>query len=414
MENKPENKAKVKLEKYMAKWKVENGKEHSKEDWEKGIIVIYEELKEKAENKTITKEEYKKYKKYAKIKANFPKIDNLWKYLEELIQFRNLIGTEIESRNQFRQQEARLAVIDRNMQNIKLRIKETQEEIKNAEGKTKTLLMENLEKYKSSLSKNQDEYSKVFLANRAQKESKTELSNMPTEQLEELAKKTDIQNSKTRMYISKLKEGMDINDITAIVDKTEFSHLKANKSNAEKMRELKESQRYNKERGTRKSVKEHIAQTVQGYIKEEEKEANNKEESLAKISEFDKKHPKFARIKNWFKDKYYTIKDKIDSLIYEKEEEEVKDEEQEPVKETPREKFLDQLTVADYDIAKIAEMGTQEYVKQKNRPNIINKKDAAKNLKENREALYGKSLKKSSIDDQLDKIANRDEGEERQ
>ena len=408
MANRLENSAKVKLDAYKAKWK----EEKDKEQWKKGIIERYEELKKKEENKTITKDEHKEYKRYEKIKSNIPKVENLWGYLEDLKEFRNQLDEEMQFRNEIKRQEERLATLDREMENIKFRIKETQEEIKYAEGKTRTVLMEDLDKYKLSLSKNQDEYSKTFIANREQKEIKTELSDMPTEQIQDLIRKTDIQNSKTNMYIEKLKQGMDINDITPMVDKADFSHLKADKANSEKMRELKDAQRNNGEKVTPKSIKDHIAQTVQGYMKDEEKrkEYEENETALANVSEFDKKHPRLARIKNWFKEKFHSIKNRMDSAIYEEEQEdgELEAEEKGLEEETPRAKFIEKLTVADYDIAKVAETGSKEYQKEDRKPKV-DKKEFAKKLMENRKALYGESLKESSIDSKLDEIANEDE-----
>ena len=116
------------------------------------------------------------------------------------------------------------------------------------------------------------------------------------------------------------------------------------------------------------------------------------------------------KIKNWFKEKFHSIKNRMDSAIYEEEQEdgELEAEEKGLEEETPRAKFIEKLTVADYDIAKVAETGSKEYQKEDRKPKV-DKKEFAKKLMENRKALYGESLKESSIDSKLDEIANEDE-----
>lgn len=68
-----------------------------------------------------------------------------------------------------------------------------------------------------------------------------------------------------------------------------------------------------KNKDSEADLTEEIEQGVQRAIEQEDrKDTEGKEENKpAKVSEFDQKHPRLAKVKNWFKNKWTTIKDKI-------------------------------------------------------------------------------------------------------
>ena len=142
------------------------------------------------------------------------------------------------------------------------------------------------------------------------------------------------------------------------------------------------------------------------------------------VSDFDKKHPTLARFKNWFKDKFSKISDKVSRKTHESKVEEPEEEQEQessssakPVEnreETKQDKgsqfreSLKQQTIADYDISKIAELGQKAYEEE-----LANneKKLAAKRLADNRRKLYGDSAKNmnTSISDKLNDLSKSDD-----
>ena len=57
-----------------------------------------DELKDKANNKTATKEEYKEYEKLSKSKNNLGKVENVLEYREKLKEELNELKQEVETR----------------------------------------------------------------------------------------------------------------------------------------------------------------------------------------------------------------------------------------------------------------------------------------------------------------------------
>ena len=76
-------------------WKIEYEKYKSAD-----IQVKLEELKNKLNAKTITREEYDEYQKMLKIIDNLPKVDNVIEYMEKLDQDLGVIKEEIKAREE--------------------------------------------------------------------------------------------------------------------------------------------------------------------------------------------------------------------------------------------------------------------------------------------------------------------------
>ena len=81
-------------------WKIEYEKYKSAD-----IQVKLEELKNKLNAKTITREEYDEYQKMLKIIDNLPKVDNVIEYMEKLDQDLSVLKEEIRAREEQRQIE---------------------------------------------------------------------------------------------------------------------------------------------------------------------------------------------------------------------------------------------------------------------------------------------------------------------
>jgi hypothetical protein len=233
---------------------------------------------------------------------------------------------------------------------------------------------------------------------------------MTKEQLQELSEKTNIQISKTYLYIANLKQGRNIDEIKTIEENTDWKKLMADKRNSEKLRNLRADQKEEREgQDNNPTVQTQIANNVQGILENNEDKEEDKEEYLSPVSEFDQKHPRLARIKNWFKDNFNKIKNRFAKDDYEEEYEEEYDEEPDEENtdgKNKRSKFLKSMTVADYDISKVAEKGMEEYLRTNKEEN---KSEVAKRILKNRQELYGKSANKTAIDDKLEKLTKDDE-----
>lgn len=81
-------------------WEIEYEKYKSTD-----MQVKLEELKNKLDTKTITREEYDEYQKMLKIIGNLPKVDNVIEYMEKLDQDLSVLKEEIRAREEQRQIE---------------------------------------------------------------------------------------------------------------------------------------------------------------------------------------------------------------------------------------------------------------------------------------------------------------------
>ena len=406
------------------------------------VTKRYEELDEKFKARKMNAKEMKEYENLKKVIANLPKMDNVFKFQENLITYQKALVEELSIRKSTSERtekiESYMDFLEDQLKDLKDKILDTNSKLKdpNISEEDKEKLEGALESYKKKLGNNQLEYSKVYSEqNKQEKTSKTlneKFKDLSKEDLCTELEKSSIAISKCTLYLNKLLKGESIEDIKVQENATDWKKFIADRRQSEKLHNLKKAQK------APLSLQAQIGDFVNSVMPEQQPEVSvepreeTSENLPVEVSDFDKKHPTLARFKNWFKDKFSKISDKVSRKTHESKVEEPEEEQEQesgssanPVEnreehkeETKQDKgsqfreSLKQQTIADYDISKIAELGQKAYEEElANNKSNTEKKLAAKRLADNRRKLYGDSAKNmnTSISDKLNDLSKSDD-----
>ena len=377
--------------------------ENKKEKWEikyesymnGGLEKEEIKLKERYENKEIDIKEYRKeQKRLEKIKTNLPKVANLVGLKNELDDLKNEIEKELLNRYNNEQSEKQREQLDKKIEESDKENKELLMKIDAAKSKLKDEKLsdddrKNIEiqlgKDESKLTKNNEQFLELNEKRKNQKSisDKSELADMSSKDLKRNYQKICMKISRNNFYANRLIKGYDIETIKTSEQKADWNNrtydldvkkLIAKGKDAQKLKSLKET------------------------AKEENEKNTTKGKAMVEVSEFDKKHPRLAKIKNFFaniknkimkKEKYEELKlydtpDNQEPSLNEKSEgvedkPKIKEEKENQIHENKRESFMKRLKNMDeYEIADIAEKGL-EGIKQERLS------EAKKKLQENKE-----------------------------
>lgn len=373
---------------------------HKEKKWEKQyneynttLDTRLSELENKVNNKSIKREEYTEYQNLLKIKSNMPQLKNLSEYILKVEEIKEKIEDELVNRSKSKDMnKSELDKLDLEDQKINAKIMSIQKQLKDSKlsEAEKTSLEEELKIEIENKRKNNNKYSAIYNQNKEVREE-TEFTKMSSKELREAHKKLCMKISKSHYFGKKLIEGQKLQDINLQynkeIDESKFTHnLNINKiienrkkfsakgKQAQKLEELKDASKENIELKLEKNDKD-IEKTsrklnlenVKKEIKEEvDKEGKKEGEALVPVSEFDQKHPRIAKIKNFFKG----IKDKVTEKLSKEEpkaekeskaEKEPKSEEKQK-EETQYDKFRKSMSykeIEKYDVSDIAEKGLE-------------------------------------------------------
>lgn len=366
--------------------------EYKKEKWEiqyekyqnGGLDKAFEELETKKSNKEIDIKEYvKQEKQLNKIKDNLPMVGHLVENRAELLDLKNEIENEILLRRdeKIRDQESKLAKtemkkLDVEMENLLKNIDATKEKLKDKtlSESDREALKEQLSKDESGLKQNKEKYSELNRkrSENSKDERTSDISKMDKDDLKTNYRAICMKLSRNNFFGKRLIKGYNIENIkeedkninwTSRKYDIDVKKLVANRENAKKLQELKETSKSEiVNENDDKQIQEQIGKNVRKIMDEQE------EKSLVKADEFAQKHPRLAKIRDFFtnmKNKIFTKDDGGD--IEEKEEkeekktEENKTEKKEENKRVDKHKsFVNRLKdMNEYDIVDIAEKGYQ-------------------------------------------------------
>lgn len=271
----------------MRKWeeryeKLKNGEFDSKID----------ELKSKISENKATREEYKEYEKLVKCKDNVGKVTNIIEFKERTQEYLNELKKEIQTRENAKKASQESIKIEVELIQIEKDLEDINNKLKNKgltpEEKSK------LEDRKATVLANRDNNNKKYMDNQAVlKEglNKNEkFKNYDDNQLEELKLKTSSRISKCNMVANSLVNGLSWDSIDLKLDN--WGKL-TNKGEKLSRREKDQDKTNEKEQPESK-----VEETVAINDKTENKELRTK---LGKQAEFAEKHPRLAKIGNWFK-----------------------------------------------------------------------------------------------------------------
>ncbi len=380
---------------------------HKEKKWEKQykeyettIDTKLSDLENKIKDKSIKREEYIEYQKLLKIKNNMPQLKNLSEYILKVEEIREKIEDELVNRNNPKDiDKSELDKLDLEDEKINAKIMSIQKQLKDSKlsETQKTVLKEELRQEIENKRENNNKYSAIYNKDKEAKEE-TEFTKMSSKELRDAHKKLCMKISKSHYFGKKLLEGQKLQDVNLRydkeVDESKFTHnLNINKiienrkkfsakgKQAQKLEELKDVSKEdielkveknendkNSEKTSRKLNLENVKKEIN--VEEVDKEDKKEEESLVPVSEFDQKHPRIAKIKNFFKG----IKDKVTAKLNKEEpkaeekpetEEKSKLEEKHEVEEkqkedTPYDKFRKSISykeIEKYDVSAMAEKG---------------------------------------------------------
>ena len=371
------------------------------------------ELQEKFDNKSITREELKEFEKAKKIKENMPKVENIVEYRKKLEGQLKELKAEQDRRKSLVDLEKEAKKLDGELSRLNVDKAVAERELKTPDlsDDKKAEIEARLAGIKEKMNKNQEAFSKNQLTIAATSKAGGKLAELPDEELQ--AKRTNISTkiSKCHMICGKLVEGYSWDSIDMKLEQWNDRKLTSKKETAEKMRQsAKEDKKEKAERPDPEAKKEEkaplkregtgkerpIATPVPEAKKDEkaEQKEDKEEKSLVEVSEFDKKYPRLAKIKNFFKRMGQSIKntftdkkEDLEQLDKETESEEKK----EPVSKTidPEVKAKEEADDFRAYIKSVAEKGMREADKER--------------LEAKREALKQKMAEQGPKEDKSDK-----------
>lgn len=343
---------------------------YKKEKWEiqfeeyqnGGLDKNLEEVKAKYNNKEIDAKQYiKEQKRIEKIKNNLSKVENLVKFRYELNDLKSMLEDELINRYDQAKSIVNSKEIDKKNEELLTRIDEIKAKLKN-KNLTKNEI-ENLQKGLKENEKKLDANNKEFLELNARrnnnKQSSIEQANgqqfsmLKSDDLKKEYSKVCMKLSRNNFFAKRLLKGYDIESIK-IEDKNidwEAKKYTINAKQIEKIKKLKEAAKEN-EKSIDKSEKtpEKITEETEKKIGEDVKEIMKDKESteLIEVSEFERKHPRLAKIAKFFSN----IKNKISNK---------KENNLQKEKEVPKNKhndFIKRLKdMNQYEISDVAEKG---------------------------------------------------------
>lgn len=382
-----------------------------------GLDKKLEELKTKHDNKEIDIKTYmKEQKRIDKIKANLPKIEHLVELREELKDLRDEIENEILLRTVEDKKNMEMGEIEAEKDELMLKVQETEEKLKQPglDDKDKKFYEVELTNYKHKLRNNNDRY--IELSGKF-KPRTSRISKMSEQDLKQNYRKICMKLSRNNFFAKRLIKGYNIESIKEEDKNIDWSSGKYNidmkkliakAKEAQKMKALKEA--------NKKPDKALEAQSEQDSGKathESGDKTDTKKGEMVVVSEFEQKHPRLAKIKNFF----VNIKNKITNNKEEKEEEpkeeeqksdevgktEEKEKKEEKVPANKHKDFVRRLKDLDgYDISEVAEKGMvgvrDDRMSEARKRLLQNKQESAKASKAAYEEGFDRYYKKYNID----------------
>lgn len=269
--------------KSMNKWeekynKLKNGEFDSRID----------ELKEKHDNKSITKEEYKEYQKLLKSKESLSKVDNVLEYKEELKEELKKLELEKGSRENAIEASKETEKLEEELKKITEEIIKTENELKNSNLEEHE--REALSAKRDELYARRDDNNARYVQNQKVLEKslnrKGEFKNLSEEEIKNKENLLKSRISKCNMVAKNLLNGASWDTINLKLDSWNKLINKGEKLSK-------------KEETVNRTENNEMEDIFSSQEKEEEfKKLKAKEEKAAKFAE---KHPRLAKIGNWFR-----------------------------------------------------------------------------------------------------------------
>lgn len=260
-----------------------------------------DELKDKANNKTATKEEYKEYEKLSKSKNNLGKVENVLEYREKLKEELNELKQEVETRKDAVLANQESKKLEEELVKITEEIIKTEKELKDPEIKEdrKNELLAKREELYGKRDENNSRYAKAQKALEGEFSREGELKNLSKKEIEDKALLLKTRMSKCNMVAKNLLNGASWDTINLKLDNWDKDKRFTRKKDEKSVENTKnENSNLEKEVSGNASLENKSEELDERDLFSDSKsEAYNKNKQLM----FEKKHPRLAKIQSWFK-----------------------------------------------------------------------------------------------------------------
>lgn len=260
-----------------------------------------DELKDKANNKTATKEEYKEYEKLSKSKNNLGKVENVLEYREKLKEELNELKQEVETRKDAVLANQESKKLEEELAKITEEIIKTEKELKNPEIQEdrKNELLAKREELYGKRDENNSKYAKAQKALEGEFNREGELKDLSKKEIEDKALLLKTRMSKCNMVAKNLLNGASWDTINLKLDNWDKDKRFTRKKDEKSVENTKnENSNLEKEVSGNASLENKSEELDERDLFSDSKsEAYNKNKQLM----FEKKHPRLAKIQSWFK-----------------------------------------------------------------------------------------------------------------
>lgn len=273
-----------------------------------------EELKQKVDDKTANKEEFNKYEKMSKVKNNLYKVDNIVEFKKILKEDLTKIQDELATREILSNANKEKEKLESEMNSMLAKKDEINKELKDKDltDEKRAELNKDLKGIDDKIGKNNENFMKnqsVFEKYNGRNEN--ELTKLDDKELTNRGIMLSSQISKCNMAAKSLVNGLSWDSIEIKLDNWKDRKFTSKSKVAENVRTEKDME-IDKDRIFKDidrtlnadKYKEIYSDSEHEKAKEAEKVRTEKEElGMTEQSEFAKKHPRLAKIANWFKEK---------------------------------------------------------------------------------------------------------------
>ena len=374
-----------------------------------------EELKNKISEKTATQQEYKEAKRIEKAKENLAKVESVMKLQGKIdAEASKVIGTinRINSKNKITEElDKKLVELEEELTKIEEEKSKIQEELKTATGKDKAVLTLKLRETNTKIGENNSKYQKALQDKlNIQNTKDVEIEKYGQMTIEELdEKQNDLRNKSARcdLVIVNLLKGRNLDDISVQLDNYQNRTFKSD----EKLSNRRKARKEDKTKDAEPEISDEELNEIEKGLERETKKIENKarkETALTTESEFAKKHPRLAKIGNWFKN-IFSKKEKSGQTVENAPKNEPKVE-----KNVNKDKAIEDIVNANENDFKkylkdITKNGYDKTIEEKAMEDIERRKEK---LKQAKEQAYDREVAKLGKD-YAEKSYHKDEGLEK-
>lgn len=342
-------------------------------------------LMEKVDDKTANREDFAEIKKISIIKKNISKIDNILEYRDLLIAKAKEIEDQIKDfkeedgidkiQNEIIELETKMTTMQFEKQTIEEQLKDS-----SLEEKTRNKLVGKLSDINTKMNENNVEFMKKQQVLDKSKENTNKFKDIDVEALKKTKMELSQKISKCNMIANNLIQGKSWDYVEYTLDNWKNREFKSDKKI---QRDAKPLNRESKEKDQKAKEEENVPE-VKEDLEENTPEVGT---DLEAVSEFDLKHPRLAKIKNWIKTRAQVISNRVRGRKLEEIEESQEIEKPEKPQETEKSEKTEQPKkdneFKEY-IKKIAEKGID----------TVEKEDKEEKMKTYKEAAYKREKEK--------------------